>query len=69
MVTPSRYITNGDFMSAITLWGKSTDTKPTHYGNGSRFIEMDTSKIYLFDAEGSEWHEWGADESEDTNDG
>ncbi len=44
-----------------TYWGVSTDTKPTDgVGNGSRFIEMDTSKIYCYDAAGETWREWGA---------
>lgn len=30
--------------------------------NGSPFIEMDTSKLYFYDAEGETWREWGADE-------
>ena len=42
------------------LYGLSTDTKPLDEPNGSKFIEMDTSKVYLFDAEGAEWLEWGA---------
>ena len=41
--------------------GLSTDTKPTekvedfYIQNGSLFIEMDTNKEYLFDAENKEW--------------
>ena len=40
--------------------GLSTDTKPTgdSVQNGSSYIEMDTGKLYFFDAEGSEWKEW-----------
>ncbi len=39
--------------------GLSTDTKPTeNVVNGSVFIEMDTKKIYMFDAEGTEWKEF-----------
>ena len=37
--------------------GLETDTKPTKAANGSIFYEMDTKKFYMFDAEGSEWHE------------
>ena len=36
----------------------STDTKPTDWGNGSRLLEMDTSKLYMYDAENHEWREW-----------
>lgn len=39
----------------------STDPKPTvGVPNGSIIEEMDTSKIYFFDAENVEWIEWGA---------
>ena len=38
--------------------GLSTDKKPIKYvGNGSVFIEMDTLKIFLFDAESKVWIE------------
>ena len=46
--------------------GLSTDTKPVGatVGNGSEFIEIDTGKIFLYNAEGesgSEWCEIGAE--------
>lgn len=47
------------FASTGTYYGKSTDTKPQNAGNGSVFIEMDTGKLYFYDAEGAEWFEWG----------
>lgn len=37
----------------------STDTQPTNVPNGSICIEMDTGKIYFFDAAGSTWIEFG----------
>lgn len=38
--------------------GLSTDTKPTeNITNGSVFIEIDTGKLYMFDAEGTQWKE------------
>lgn len=39
----------------------STDTKPTGEGiaNGSKLMEMDTSTLYLYDAENGAWKEWG----------
>ena len=41
-------------------YGLSTDTKPTDgVDNGAFFVEMDTGKLYLFDAEGDEWLEVG----------
>ena len=40
--------------------GLSTDTKPTTgVANGSVFIEMDTSKVYMFNAASGEWVEIG----------
>lgn len=52
-----------------TYYGLSTDTpKPTEgVGNGSAFIEMDTSKVYFFDAGNSEWLEWGAESNAASN--
>lgn len=44
-----------------TLYGLSTDSKPTAgIGNGWSFIEIDTGKVYFFDAAGASWTEWGA---------
>lgn len=38
--------------------GLSTDTKPIEkVGNGSIFIEMDTSKVFMFDEQNKEWKE------------
>lgn len=37
----------------------STDTKPTAgIVNGSKLMEIDTSKLYCFDEENTEWREW-----------
>lgn len=37
----------------------STDTKPTEgWANGSKLIEMDTSKLFLFDAQNRVWREF-----------
>lgn len=63
MVTTSNYIAAGRYMGAEEFRGLSTDTKPTSCGNGSVFIEMDTGKIYFFNAAGAaneQWIEWGA---------
>lgn len=39
--------------------GKSTDTKPTEaIPNGSMYLEMDTKKLYVFDAETKTWGEF-----------
>lgn len=40
-------------------YGLSTDTKPETALNGMVFIEMDTGKLYFFDAENATWREWG----------
>ena len=37
--------------------GLSTDCKPTTAHNGDEFIEMDTSKQYMYNEEASEWVE------------
>lgn len=42
----------------IEAFGLSTDTKPTNAATGSKFTEVDTGKIYLFDSE-SDWVEQG----------
>lgn len=42
----------------IEMRGLSTDEKPTeNIVNGTVFIEIDTGKVYMFDAEGTEWKE------------
>lgn len=47
-------VTVGD----VEYRGLSTDAKPTEdVINGSSFIEIDTGKVYLFDATGAEWYE------------
>lgn len=47
----------------VELRGLSTDTKPekigdNNIGNGSLYIEMDTGKIYFYDAENKQWREF-----------
>lgn len=42
----------------VTLYGLSTDEKPTYrISNGTAFVEMDTHKIYFFDAANATWRE------------
>lgn len=55
-------ITKFTVSESTTMFGLSTDTKPTGSGvvNGSAFIEMDSSTVYFFDAAGDQWLEWGA---------
>lgn len=55
-----RYNSQDQAVQAIVYYGLSTDAKPASgVGNGSCFIEMDTSKIYFYDETGSLWLEWG----------
>lgn len=43
-----------------TYNGLSTDEKPVEdVENGSAYMEMDTGKLYLYDAENETWREWG----------
>ena len=44
------------------FYGLSTDDKPTGgaVANGSAFLEMDTGKLYFYNASGAAWIEWGA---------
>ena len=44
----------------LSFRGLRGDTKPTddYVGNGSVFIEMDTSKVFLYDKESGEWLEF-----------
>lgn len=39
------------------IHGKSTDEKPLNYANASVFYEMDTQKVFMFDAEDKVWIE------------
>ena len=64
MVTPENLpqLTDGTYSGVANYFGLTTDDMPTgdDVANGSRFIEMDSGKIYLYDAEGAQWLEWGA---------
>lgn len=39
------------------LAGRSIDTKPTDVANGSEYTEIDTGRVYVFDAENKKWVE------------
>lgn len=56
-------ITYSDSKGFWEMYGKSTDAKPVHEDvpNGSSFIEIDTSKVFLFDGEEKEWVEFGGE--------
>lgn len=49
--------TGSKMQGTIEFRGLSTDTKPTDCINGAAFIEIDTGKVFLFDAIGQIWHE------------
>ena len=52
----------GKYVRPDTLFGLSTDSKPTeNVANGAKFIEMDTSKVYFFDLDSTTWLAWGAE--------
>lgn len=55
MVTEKSYISNGKYMGAVNLFGLSTDSKPTHVGNGSKFTEIDTHEEFYFDSVSGQW--------------
>lgn len=40
---------------ATEYYGLSTDTKPTEVPNGSVFLEMDTTNVFMYDAANGEW--------------
>lgn len=49
-------------INILELRGLSTDTKPTtingeEVGNGSVYIEIDTQKVYFYDADSQTWKE------------
>lgn len=46
-----------DYNKVYDLRGLSSDNKPTNVPNGSTFVEMNTSKGYIFDEANSTWHE------------
>lgn len=51
------YKTYGVRCATADMYGLSTDTKPTNVGNASTFYEMDTKKLFMFDAENDVWLE------------
>ena len=55
-------VTHNNASDQRVYYGLSTDEKPTgaDVANGSVFLEMNTAKIYLFDAANAQWIEWEA---------
>lgn len=45
------------FFATVELIGLSTDTKPTDEQNGTLFLEMDTSKVFIYDEANTQWRE------------
>ena len=56
------YDANGDPLERKSGYCVADDTKPTggSIANGSRLIEIDTGKVYFFDATGGAWEEFAA---------
>ena len=61
MITADKSLQTVDGVSTsnLTFYGLSTDSKPTDCGNGSAFVEMDTGKVYFFNAAAGTWVEFG----------
>ena len=56
MISTLKQINYSADAKLIEAYGLSTDSKPTtNIANGSMFVEMDSGKIYFFDAEGGDW--------------
>lgn len=49
--------THGRHCTNFDMYGLSTDTKPVDVGNASTFYEMDTKRLYMFDAQNDIWLE------------
>ena len=48
---------SASMLKACTIYCLSTDTKPTDVGNASILYEMDTKKMFMFDAQNGVWLE------------
>lgn len=53
LLRPSNYSSS----RASEYTGRSIDTKPIHVENGSSFEEVDTGRVYYYDAENNQWLE------------
>lgn len=53
-------VVDGVVKAPQTWIGLSTDDKPENPANGECILEIDTGKIYFYDAAGERWIEWGA---------
>ena len=52
----TQYMENTDHVCYI--YGLSTDVKPTEVGPNSIFIELDTKKLYFYQAASETWAEY-----------
>lgn len=48
---------NYNNIRAAEITGRSIDTKPTDLANGSIYKELDTGRIWVYDAQNSVWYE------------
>ena len=67
----SHYSASGVSVNTYLMAGLSSDsdTKPTteDVGNGSCYIEMDTSEVWFYDEGSTTWLEWGAESNATSN--
>lgn len=59
-INGTKYLVREDFSreSMFDFYGTSGDTKPTQdIENASVFYEMDTQKVFMFDADSNAWLE------------
>lgn len=62
MTTPENamQVSGNEVRTAQTFYGLSTDAKPENPVNGDKIVQMDASKLLMYDAENETWQEWGA---------
>lgn len=54
----TQYRSSGfDAPKAPSFAGRSIDSKPIDVANGAKYTEIDTGRIYCFDAENKKWYE------------
>ena len=55
--TCTRNYADGTPCTVYEMYGLSSDEKPTNVGNASTFYEMNTKKLFMFDAQNKKWLE------------
>lgn len=58
MVTIKEVITIRNGKEVVEGACLSSDPKPLTFGNGSILMEMNTSKLFMFDETNNTWREW-----------